>query len=107
MTTRAEKDIWEGLNEFYVIESKRQLSDSNTIQLIVDEKGFKRAIVIKKDVAINQILSHQEIRAKFFEVRLSTQSDWSSKKGKFYSLKEIERLAKPVIITEYLKKYVE
>lgn len=101
MRPRLEKDIWQGLNEFYLIESSRNLSDTNATKLFKKEIGLN-SIRLSKSVRISQTLSHQEIVGKFFEIELSDKSiSKTLRSGKFYSKKEIEGLAKPVIVLEY------
>ena len=103
MKTRQEKDIWEGLNEFYLMESKRPISDARAVQLFSDEMGWAR-LDESKSVQIKQILSHQEIAGKFFEVDSKNGMPSHFKNGKFCSSSEIERLAKPVLISRYLSQ---
>jgi A/G-specific adenine glycosylase len=103
MKTRSEKDIWEGLHEFYLMESNRQLSDVNAVQLFSRKIGVGN-LNETKSVRIGQILSHQEITGKFFNVELRNGALSKLKGGKFCSLQEIDRLAKPVLISQYLKQ---
>jgi A/G-specific adenine glycosylase len=104
MKARSGKDIWEGLNEFFLMESKRQVSDSNSFQLFVKETGIQPEGTMTKSTRIRQVLSHQEIVAKFFDVRV-TKTDWPIlKNGKFRTANEIEKLAKPVLISRYLQQ---
>jgi A/G-specific adenine glycosylase len=98
MRVRKEKDIWEGLHEFYLIESKQPMSDAKAAQLFCSETGLPTSTVSIKSIRIKQILSHQEIRGKFLEVNGDGASDFNSPNGKFCSAKEIESRAKPVII---------
>jgi A/G-specific adenine glycosylase len=102
MKQRTEKDIWQGLNEFYLIESSRNLSDRNAIQLFTKEIGLNSMSLINS-TKIEQTLSHQKIIGKYYEVEIPMKLiPKKLKAGKFYSLKEIEGLAKPVVIVEYL-----
>jgi len=105
MHLRKEKDIWEGLHEFYLIESNRQLGDSTAFHLFRSETGINPKVPLPKSYRIKQVLSHQEIIGKFFEVSISNIKPFSKRirNGEFYSNKEIETLAKPVLITNYLK----
>lgn len=99
MQQRNGKDIWNGLHEFYLVESSRALSDKKATEL----SPVKVEILSTKK--LKQILSHQEIEGKFFEVELNlVPAALSKQKGKFYSRKEIEKLAKPVLVNEYLQE---
>jgi A/G-specific adenine glycosylase len=102
MRERIEKDVWQGLHEFYLIETSRQSKDSDAHKLFENKVGLNLNGVSNKSIRIKQILSHQEIIAKFFEIKL-VKKPLSLKEGKFYTLKEIGEIAKPVLITRYLE----
>jgi A/G-specific adenine glycosylase len=97
MRQRNGSDIWQGLHEFYLAETNRAVSDKKVAALLpmkVEISGVKK---------LRQILSHQEIEGKFFEVELNGMPKALFKQeGKFYSRKEIEKLAKPVLVNKYL-----
>jgi A/G-specific adenine glycosylase len=104
MKPRVGKDIWEGLHEFYLIESSRLLSDAKALYLFDAETRLQNKKPTTKSIRIRQILSHQEIVGKFFSLEWhGSISPPKPNTGKFYSLKQIERLAKPVIILDFLK----
>ena len=102
MLERAEKDVWQGLHEFLLVETNRQLKDSGASILFENKVGFNLNGASGRSIRINQVLSHQEIIAKFFELKLANKP-LTLKGGRFYSLKEIEKIAKPVLITRYLE----
>ena len=104
MRLRKEKDIWEGLHEFYLIESKQPMSDAKAGQSFCSETGLPASTVSIKSIRMKQILSHQEIRGKFLEVNCDGASDFKSPNGKFCSASEIEKRAKPVIIADFLDR---
>jgi A/G-specific adenine glycosylase len=99
MQPRTTKDIWQGLHEFYLVETLRAVSDKKALTLLPQQANFVSA---KK---IRQILSHQEIEGKFFEIQLNKTIPpfLKTAKGKFYSKKEVEQLAKPVLVNKYLE----
>ncbi len=105
MKPRESKDIWQGLNEYFLIESKRQLSDSKAMELFTKETAMSLPMAQRKSIRINQILSHQEIMGKFFEIDFSNVSHHTLRHGKFFSEQDIERMAKPVLIRKYLKDF--
>lgn len=97
MRQRNGNDIWQGLHEFYLAEGKRSMSAQKVATLLPVKAEIS---TVKK---FRQILSHQEIEGKFFEVELDRIPTMLLKQGgKFYSLKEIEKLAKPVLVNKYL-----
>jgi A/G-specific adenine glycosylase len=105
MHLRREKDIWQGLNEFFLIESARPLRTSNAFKKFQESSGLKPVFSGERPRvrSIRQILSHQEIFGRFIEMDTTGLSPGSLNNGKFYSLKEIDKIAKPVLITRYLE----
>ena len=101
MHERKGMDIWKGLHEFYLLESSRQLRDQEVIRIL-----SKRLSLVKlnfnKSVRWKQILSHQEIIAKFIELNVKGDS-LKIEGGKFYGKRDMDRIAKPVLITKYLE----
>ena len=101
MKERLEKDIWKGLHEFFLMESNKPLKDVAVIDWINEELNLNDTIV-EKSFQQNQILSHQEIIAKFYEIKIDA-SAFTLNGGRFYSKKELDKIAKPVLITRYLE----
>jgi len=109
MQPRQEKDIWQSLYEFYLIESNSPAGDARAIQLFRKKTGLHDACLLGNSLQIRQVLSHQEIFGKFYEMK-TTGKKLSGRgliNGKFCSEEEIEKLAKPGLITQYLKSVVE
>jgi A/G-specific adenine glycosylase len=103
MQQRTASDVWQGLHEFYLVETNRPLSDKK-VHTVFPAKVLNGA-KIPSGKKIRQILSHQEIEGKFFEIAFADVSPMilQGTKGKFYSLKAIEKLAKPVLINKFLE----
>lgn len=103
MQQRMDNDVWKGLHEFYLVETNRAVSEKKVPTLFPTKmlNGAK----IPAGKKIGQILSHQQIEGKFFEIAFADVSPAILKgtKGKFYSRKEIEKLAKPVLINHFLQ----
>lgn len=101
MRKRGEKDIWQGLFDFYLIESAQPVSMD---KLLSENKVFK-----KNDVAVSKpykhILSHQHLLARFITGNLSMTFSTKLNDYQYYSLNEIKKLPKPVLITQYLKDH--
>ena len=111
MRKRLGKDIWQGLHDFPLIDSEKELSDSeilNTdlVQNVLDDK-YELSYFTEYQ---KHLLSHRRIRAKF----LILQKD-SDKKPKIpdeygkiypYSMEESRDLGKPILILNFLKKYI-
>lgn len=106
LKVRDGKDIWQGLYEFYLIETDAQtLPDVLESDLL--KKLFERGAIInhEKDMP-KHILSHQTIISSFLHIKLSSDECWSKLLNEnqlvLYSLSEIEVLPKPVLISKYL-----
>jgi A/G-specific adenine glycosylase len=103
MQQRTGNDVWQGLHEFYLVETNRAVSDKKVVTLFPTKmlNGAK----IPSGKKIRQILSHQKIEGKFFEIAFADVAPAILKgtKGNFYSLKEIESLAKPVLVNKFLE----
>ena len=106
MRRRSEKDIWNGLFDFYVIEANHPLSSQEVI--VESRKSLKIPGTAKIDAVSRQyrhLLSHQTILATFTAVRFPPKSTLLSvdgKKIKLYSPAEINDLPKPVLVSRYL-----
>jgi len=105
---REKKDIWKGLYDFYLLESKTKKNDLT--EILRDNKLFRNI-----DLHVNHIreykhiLTHQIIFATFYHVRFTNYHLTANillNTGKFYSLNEIEALPKPVLIDKYLKEEI-
>ncbi len=106
MKKREEKDIWSGLYDFYLIEKKRLISPA---KLLLEINS-----TLKMNVQVHQlevsppykhVLSHQIIQSKFLIVSLGKSDHLIAGKEKFYSLKQIGVLPKPVLISRFLEDY--
>jgi A/G-specific adenine glycosylase len=98
MHQRVENDIWKGLHEFYLVETDQAVSDKKAAHLV------SITVEMSASIKIRQVLSHQEIEGKFYEIAFADgpPAFLISEKGKFYSKNEIEKLAKPVLVNKYL-----
>lgn len=109
MRKRNGKDIWSGLYDFYLIESKRQ----QRVEVLLRNDKALGAIEpyinpeFKSEV-YKHVLTHQHILARF--VLLSLPREFSNKNlsgslgVKLYSLAEIATLPKPALVSRFLTK---
>jgi A/G-specific adenine glycosylase len=102
MNQRAEKDIWSGLCDFYLLESEDKLVELEEVYNDFLQKVLSKSIIKNVSENFKHILTHQRIEAKFWHVVLNEEVD-IPKNYHFYSLKEIEELPKPILIEKYLK----
>ena len=105
MRERNGKDIWRGLYDFYLIETVR----SKKAQSLVKEDNFLlKATIIRESEVYKHILSHQKLKVKFIDVQkmLSKEEEMAIKNLglKKFTLKEISKLPKPILIDRFLKE---
>lgn len=105
MRPRTDKDIWRGLYEFHLVETKTKRSAS----AIIKASGLPLgpAVVVSKPVSYQHLLSHQRLHIQLIRVKLTTagQAQRIQQKvgGNFFSPRQVERLPKPIIIHQYLQ----
>lgn len=100
---RNEKDIWQGLYEFYLIESDKKMKEEQ----ILSDKSFKQLIkntnykvkAISKEY--KHILSHQHLYAKFYLIELKKPLPTTMLKK--VKLQDLNRYAFPRLIEKHLK----
>ena len=108
MTERTGKDIWKGLFDFPLLETKRAIGVGKVLKKIFPLGPALRAAELKKLISrdYKHILTHQRIQARFIEINWSVDKTLFSSllfaKAKWYSFKQIEKVPKPVLITRYL-----
>lgn len=106
MAKRGPKDIWEGLYDFYLVETKDELlkieeTDNDFLQQVLPVATIKSESAIYKHV-----LTHQTIEAKFWHVVLDEAANLPLPLDyEFYTWQEVEELPKPILIEKYLKKH--
>jgi A/G-specific adenine glycosylase len=99
LNERIKKDIWQGLFDFPLLETKKALSSFNTIN-----KAFQNLDLTLKQQSIEHkhILSHQKIYATFWLTSANKPENIDSKFLKT-PLKEINNYPVPKLIENYLK----
>jgi A/G-specific adenine glycosylase len=102
MIQRAEKDIWSGLYDFYLVESKDKLAELDVIENDFLQKILSKSIIKNVSENFKHILTHQRIEAKFWHLVLNHDVNVNDN-YRFYTLQEIEALPKPILIEKYLK----
>lgn len=110
MRQRKGRDIWAGLYDFPVIESKAKLSHESIIrELKASGLNMRHRIVPDAVEVPKHILSHQVIHARFVEVRVPP--NWKIpgtlffEGAKFFSALQVTRLPKSVLISRYLNRH--
>ncbi|WP_333865879.1 A/G-specific adenine glycosylase [Sphingobacterium sp.] len=105
MSKRGEGDVWQNLYEFPLLESKHPM----TIPDFLEDEDFIRYFGADVNLRVLQtqtkhVLSHQNIYATFFEVRL--EGDLIQKKSNwdYVFLKDLDKLAKHKLIFTFLER---
>ncbi len=100
---RTQRDIWQNLFDFQLIESTDNLIESlDDIQLNINPKTV---IITAPTQIFSHILTHQRIKAQFWQIELEQANDLPEGLT-FYSESEFEDLPKPVLITNYWKTVI-
>lgn len=95
LSLRGEGDIWQGLYELPLFETKRASDSEEVISGVVySVKSIKLLSEAK------HILSHQRIYSRFWELELFDNSDFQ-----FYSREEVERFPKSVLVNKFLTEF--
>lgn len=106
MRQRNEKDIWKGLYDFYLIETRRSVKPET---LIERERLLTNSSILKASGSFTHILSHQKLKVKFIQI----ENSFSKKEErvakslglKKFTLKEISKLPKPILIDRFIKSF--
>ena len=105
MKKREEKDIWHGLYDFVAIETKRPVDPEKLFVESDSLKKFRKGKLSEISGMYKHILSHQLIYSRFIQVSLSQDVELNGSGLKFYSLRKVADLPKPVLISKFLSDY--
>jgi A/G-specific adenine glycosylase len=103
MKERGAKDIWQGLYDFFLIETKRP----HNVAKLTNENDEIRDLPLKTVSKVyKHVLSHQQLLARFIEIEVEPDglksNLFADSKYVFYSQKQIAELPKPVLVSRYL-----
>ncbi|TAE38918.1 MAG: A/G-specific adenine glycosylase [Runella slithyformis] len=98
---RTNRDIWQQLYDFYLVETDDLVSDLDQLPL-----ENTTGTITGPSRVYTHILTHQRIQAQFWQVHLADSQAGVLPVGlQLYTPDEIEALPKPVLISAYLKEY--
>jgi A/G-specific adenine glycosylase len=104
---REGKDIWQGLYDFYLIETVGRHKPN---MLIKKDMILMKSLIISESEIYKHILSHQKLFVKFVTVEIPFANELEpvfEKLGlKWFSKERIERLPKPILIDRFLKEKI-
>ncbi len=101
MKKRKDKDIWQGLYDFFLVESKRNQNWRTALAAFGEFSTGKRVADFK------HVLTHQQLFVSFIDVEVSDETTFAALAGQLqlkpFSQKQIQHLPKPVLISKYLR----
>lgn len=108
---RSGKDIWHGLYDFYLVETRRPKNPEVLFRQDEFLSQLDASIVAGRISGYyRHVLTHQQLMTRFVPVKLNRSVDqkglFKSKQLKFYSTKEINQLPKPVLVSRYLTEHL-
>jgi A/G-specific adenine glycosylase len=105
MKKREEKDIWHGLYDFVLVETKRPVDPIKIFAENETLRKFRKGKLSEISGMYKHILSHQLIYSRFIQIMLPQNLELNGPGLKFYSLKKVAELPKPVLISKFLSDY--
>lgn len=104
MRKREEKDIWNGLFDFFLIEKKKPVKAKDLMAENEHRKWFRKTDEVTVSKIYKHTLTHQTIHCRFIHIKTSSPG-FPLKGGlSFYSPGQIERLPKPALISRFLEE---
>jgi A/G-specific adenine glycosylase len=102
---RISNDIWQGLFEFYLVESvaKQDFHELSLPDQLVDSSEQWK--LTNESKLLKHVLTHQNIMCKFYHIHFDDSYLYKAEiwdHYKLYSIEEIEDLPKPILIDKYL-----
>ncbi len=105
---RKEKDIWQNLFEFFLLEREYAVDKNELLKTKEIQQFFKNTKKATTEISPNfkQQLTHQTIHAQFFLLKVKTIPSLLKKNYLLVPKEKLNQYAFPKIITSYLQKNV-
>ena len=102
---RSNKDIWQDLHEFYLVESNNMITwnDQSIKQWLKDQLNMIEFDIAKISVMRKQQLTHQQIRGQFIHIAINEIPE-ALQGLKWVNHQQISQLAFPRFITAYFEE---
>jgi len=105
MKQRIEKDIWQELNDFYLIETPRRQKPET---LMKKDMLLTKTTILEETGVYKHVLSHQKLMVRF----ITLQSQLTKKQEavihklgmKWFTKNQAEKIPKPILIERFLNK---
>lgn len=107
MQQRKGGDIWENLYEFPLIEGTEPTTDSGLVDpgQVCSTFGAQVEFVYSSGV-IKHVLSHQNIYARFYEIRNVHSEVLRNPALNYVLIKDLDKLAKPKLMYSFIEQYL-
>jgi len=107
MQQRSANDIWRGLYEFPLVETKSMKSQDEIDHQLLKQLNKWHVVYLVEDKIHRHVLSHQILHVNFVVIEIDhrLKESLQIEKYKWFSLQEAEVLPKPVLIANYLDSY--
>lgn len=108
LESRTQKDIWQGLYQFFLYEGKNSFENIETILVHHFEKVLDYLHIHHESEILTQKLTHQHINVKFVHITIQNKKVLTQeifKNFRLYDLSEIQNLAKPILLAKYLENH--
>lgn len=98
MKRRDEKDIWNGLFDFWLVEKSKQFKPEKVIEEALGNISDETRIT----KVYKHVLTHQTIYSRFIVVKHQPKQLRKTGNSGYYSLSQIDKLPKPVLVSRFL-----
>ena len=107
MNKREAKDIWQGLYDFPLVETKRSKKIKDVIKQSILITALRGQFQLLPETKVfRHVLSHQILFARFIFMRMNPKkfisTNFKKQNMKFYTREGARKLPKPVLINRYL-----
>ena len=107
MHERTESDIWKGLYQFHLIQFNVPAISEDVLEGV---SNFGSLEIKDISADIKHVLTHRQIFARFYRLEVNELNTFASIQKELklmaFSIDEIDVLPKPILIENYLKKYI-
>jgi A/G-specific adenine glycosylase len=102
---RTANDIWKNLHQFPLLESEKELSETEIIHSNAPGTPLKKANFKSISASVKHVLTHQTIFARFIHIETSDDNLNDSNFIKV-NKKDIYKFAVPILLENYIKNFI-
>lgn len=105
MSRRDNSEVWGSLYEFPLLETSGNVDLPELVESPEFRELFLTSDLVQVGPMVKHVLSHQNIYAKFYEIRQSSSLRFQNSNWDYFLSEEIDKLAKHKLIFSFLEKY--